>query len=142
MTSRFVQVSNPKGDLEVVEREIPEPGDNQVSIKIQAYGVCHSDSIVKEGLFPGIQYPRVPGHEVAGVIDIVGKDVIEWKAGQRVGVGWHGGQCGKCESCRRGDFFACSTEQVTGMTYDGGYADYMIAPTAALALIPDNLSVL
>jgi D-arabinose 1-dehydrogenase-like Zn-dependent alcohol dehydrogenase len=140
MTSRFVQVSNPKGDLEVVEREIPEPGDNQVRIKIQACGVCHSDSIVKEGLFPGIQYPRVPGHEVAGVIDIVGKDVIEWKAGQRVGVGWHGGQCGKCESCRRGDFFACRTEQVTGMTYDGGYADYMIAPTAALALIPDNLS--
>ena len=140
MTSRFVQVSNPKGDLEVVEREIPEPGDNQVRIKIQACGVCHSDSIVKEGLFPGIQYPRVPGHEVAGVIDTVGKDVIEWKAGQRVGVGWHGGQCGKCESCRRGDFFACSTEQVTGMTYDGGYSDYMIAPPAALALIPDNLS--
>jgi D-arabinose 1-dehydrogenase-like Zn-dependent alcohol dehydrogenase len=140
MASRFVQVSNPKGDLEVVEREIPEPGNNQVRLKIQACGVCHSDSIVKEGLFPGIQYPRVPGHEVAGVIDIVGKDVIEWKAGQRVGVGWHGGQCGKCESCRRGDFFACRTEQVTGMTYDGGYADYMIAPTAALALIPDNLS--
>jgi D-arabinose 1-dehydrogenase-like Zn-dependent alcohol dehydrogenase len=145
---RSVQVSKPKGPFEIVERDIPEPGPMQVRIKVQACGVCHSDSFTKEGLFPGIQYPRVPGHEIAGVIDVVGKDVTstttatttEWKAGQRVAVGWHGGHCGHCESCRRGDFVTCKYLQVPGIAYDGGYADYMIAPTEALAIIPDELS--
>jgi D-arabinose 1-dehydrogenase-like Zn-dependent alcohol dehydrogenase len=140
MTSRFVQVSKPNGPFEIVERGILEPGVAQVRIKVQACGICHSDSMMKEGLFPGVQYPRVPGHEVAGIIDAVGDNVTEWKIGQRVGVGWHGGQCGHCESCRRGDFFACRYVQTTGFTYDGGYADYMIASAQALALIPDQLS--
>jgi D-arabinose 1-dehydrogenase-like Zn-dependent alcohol dehydrogenase len=140
MTSRFVQVSKPGGPLEIVERDIPEPGPAQVRIKVQACGICHGDSVTKEGLFPGIQYPRVLGHEVAGVIDAVGLNVAEWKAGQRVGVGWHGGYCGHCESCRRGDFFACRYAQMTGITYDGGYADFMVANTEGLALIPEELS--
>jgi D-arabinose 1-dehydrogenase-like Zn-dependent alcohol dehydrogenase len=135
-----VQVSEAKGPFEIVERDIPAPGPIQVRIKVQACGICHSDSMMKEGLFPGLTYPRVPGHEVAGVVDEVGKDVVEWKAGQRVGVGWHGGQCGHCEPCRRGEFFACRYGQITGFTYDGGYADYMIASSNALALIPDQLS--
>jgi D-arabinose 1-dehydrogenase-like Zn-dependent alcohol dehydrogenase len=140
---RSVQVSNPKGPFEIVERNTPEPGPMQVRIKVQACGICHSDSFTKEGLFPGIEYPRVPGHEVAGVIDVVGKDVAtntEWKAGQRVAVGWHGGHDGHCESCRRGDFVTCRYGQIPGISYDGGYADYMIAPTEALAIIPDELS--
>ena len=140
MKCRFVQVSEPKGPFDIVEREIPEPGPTQVRIIVQACGICHSDSLVKEGLFPGLQYPRVPGYEMAGIIDAVGIDVTKWKQGQRVGVGWHYGQCGHCEFCRRGDFFACSKERVTGLTYNGGYADYMIAPMEALALIPDVLS--
>src|SRR5215216_6870729 len=140
MTSRFVQVSKSNGPFEIVERDIPEPGGKQVRIKVQACGICRSDSLMKEGLFPGIQYPRVPGHEVAGIIDTVGDSVTEWKAGQRVGVGWHGGQCGHCEPCRRGDFFACRYAQATGFTYDGGYADYMIASGGALASIPEQLS--
>jgi D-arabinose 1-dehydrogenase-like Zn-dependent alcohol dehydrogenase len=135
-----VQVSKANGPFEMVERDIPEPGATQVRIKVQACGICHSDSMMKQGLFPGVTYPRTPGHEVAGIIDEVGKDVFEWKAGQRVGVGWHGGQCGHCDACRRGDFFACKYAQVTGFTYDGGYADYMIASSQALALIPDQLS--
>jgi D-arabinose 1-dehydrogenase-like Zn-dependent alcohol dehydrogenase len=137
---RSVQVSKPKGPLEIVERDIPEPGARHVRIKVQACGICHSDSFTKEGLFPGIQYPRVPGHEIAGVIDVVGKDIIEWKPGQRVAVGWHGGHCGHCESCRRGDFITCSYLQVPGIAYDGGYADYVIAPTEAIASIPAELS--
>ncbi len=137
---RSVQVSKPKGPLEIVDREIPELGAAQVRIKVQACGVCHSDSLMKEGMFPGIQYPRVPGHEVAGVVDSVGEDVKEWKRGQRVAVGWHGGHCGHCESCRRGDFITCHFLQIPGFSYDGGYADYMIAPTEALASIPDELS--
>src|ERR671935_3054866 len=139
-----VQVSKANGPFEIVERDIPEPGPMQVRIKVQACGVCHSDSITKEGLFPGIQYPRVPGHEIAGVIDIVGKDVTatDWKAGQRVAVGWHGGHCGHCESCRRGDFVTCRYAQVPGISYDGGYADYMIAPMEAMALIPEQLSAI
>jgi D-arabinose 1-dehydrogenase-like Zn-dependent alcohol dehydrogenase len=140
MDSCYVQVSTPNGPFEIVEREISEPGPSQVRIKVQACGICHSDSLVKDGLFPGIQYPRVPGHEVAGIIDEISSDVTKWKRGQRVGVGWHGGQCGHCEFCRREDFFACSEGRVTGFTYDGGYADYMIAPMEALALIPDVLS--
>ena len=138
---RAVQVSRPNGPFEIVEREIPAPGPGSVRIRVQACGICHSDSIVKDGLFPGIQYPRVPGHEVAGVVDAIGTGVARWKPGQRVGVGWHGGNCGYCDNCRRGDFFACQTStEVTGLTYDGGYADYMIAPSGAVALIPDELS--
>jgi D-arabinose 1-dehydrogenase-like Zn-dependent alcohol dehydrogenase len=138
---RSVQVSRPKGDFELVERDIPEPGAGAVRLKVQACGICHSDSFTKEGTFPGIQYPRVPGHEVAGIIDALGAGVRGWTAGQRVGVGWHGGHCGYCDSCRRGDFVTCRiAAQVPGITYDGGYADYMIAPAEALALIPDDLS--
>jgi D-arabinose 1-dehydrogenase-like Zn-dependent alcohol dehydrogenase len=137
---RSVQVSKPNGPFEIVDRDIPEANYGQVRIKVQACGICHSDSFTKEGSFPGIQYPRVPGHEIAGVIDEVGKDVTEWKAGQRVAVGGHGGHCGHCESCRRGDFVTCQYEQVPGVSYDGGYADYVIAPTVALAEIPDQLS--
>jgi D-arabinose 1-dehydrogenase-like Zn-dependent alcohol dehydrogenase len=135
-----VQVSKAKGPFEMVERDIPKPNARQVRIKVQACGICHSDSLMKQGLFPGITYPRIPGHEVAGIIDELGEDVVEWKVGQRVGVGWHGGQCGHCEPCRRGDFFACKYAQITGFTYDGGYADFMIASSGALALIPDQLS--
>jgi D-arabinose 1-dehydrogenase-like Zn-dependent alcohol dehydrogenase len=139
---RSVQVSKANGPFEIVERDIPEPGAAQVRIKVQACGVCHSDSFTKEGLFPGIQYPRVPGHEIAGIIDKVGKDVTQWEPGQRVAVGWHGGHCGHCESCRRGDFVTCTYLQVPGISYDGGYADYMIAPIEALALIPEQLSAI
>ena len=138
---RAVQVPRPNGPFELVEREIPEPGAGSVRIKVQACGVCHSDSFTKEGTWPGIEYPRVPGHEVAGIIDAVGAGVAGWTVGQRVGVGWHGGNCGYCEACRRGDFFACQVAaQVAGVNYDGGYADYMIARVEALALIPDELS--
>src|SRR5262245_46471172 len=124
-TMRAAQVTRPNGPLELVERSIPEPGAGQVRLRVLICGVCHSDSLVKEGAWPGIQYPRVPGHEVAGAIDAVGAGVTQWKPGERVGVGWHGGYCGHCEHCRRGDFFACVTGQVTGLTFDGGYAEYM-----------------
>jgi D-arabinose 1-dehydrogenase-like Zn-dependent alcohol dehydrogenase len=125
----------------VVERDIPEPNAGEVRIKVQACGVCHSDSITREGLFPGISYPRVPGHEVVGVIDAVGPRVPAFSAGQRVGVGWHGGSCGYCDNCKRGDLFACQTEtRITGITHDGGYADYMIAAAGAVALVPEELS--
>lgn len=134
---RAVQVSRPGGPFELVERDIPEPGPGSVRIKVQACGICHSDSLVKEGHWPGIQYPRVPGHEVAGVIDAVGAGLAEWETSQRVGVGWYGGHCGYCESCRRGDFITCRQGKICGMSYDGGYADYMIAP--AQARIPDEL---
>jgi D-arabinose 1-dehydrogenase-like Zn-dependent alcohol dehydrogenase len=137
---RVMQVTQPNGPFELVEREIPEPAAGQVRIKIEACGICHSDSLTKEGTYPGIQYPRVPGHEVAGIVDAVGAGVVGWTEGQRVGVGWHGGYCGHCEPCRRGNFFACVWGQVTGITYDGGYADYMIAHQSALALLPEELS--
>jgi D-arabinose 1-dehydrogenase-like Zn-dependent alcohol dehydrogenase len=137
---RSVQVSKPNGPFEIVERDIPEPGAEKVRIKVQACGICHGDSATKEGIFPGIQYPRVPGHEIAGVIDAIGKDVTQWKIGQRIGVGWVAGYCGYCESCRRGDFATCRYGQVPGISFDGGYAEYMIAPTEALASIPDELS--
>jgi len=141
MRMRVVQVQNPNGPFELVEREIPAPGAGDVRIKVQACGVCHSDSMTKLGLWPGIEYPRVPGHEVAGIIDAVGGGVAGWNAGQRVGVGWHGGHCGYCESCRRGDFLTCRVApRITGITRDGGYADYMIAPAGTLALIPDGVS--
>jgi len=138
---RVVQVSHPNGPFELVERGIPEPGAGSVRIKVQACGICHSDSLIKDGHWPGLQYPRVPGHEVVGLIDAVGSGVAGWTPGKRVGVGWHGGHCGRCDSCRRGDFFACQLAlQITGISYDGGYADYMIAPSNALALAPDELS--
>src|SRR3954447_16966706 len=136
-TMRMVQVPRANGPFEIVERPIPEPGPGAVRIRVQACGVCHSDSLVKEGAFPGVQYPRVPGHEVAGVIDAVGPGVAGWAPGQRVGVGWHGGYCGHCDPCRRGDFFACVTSRVTGLTQDGGYAEYLIAPARAVARLPD-----
>ena len=140
---RVVQVSRANGPLEIVEREIPEPGAGSVRIKVEACGICHSDSLTKDGTWPGIQYPRVPGHEIAGIIDAVGAAVAVagWKEGQRVGVGWHGGHCGYCDSCRRGDFVTCQVApQNPGIAYDGGYAEYTIAPAGALALIPDGLS--
>ena len=134
-----VQISRPGAPFEVVKREVPEPGPNQVRIKVDACGVCHSDVFVKEGHWPGLQYPRVTGHEVAGVIDEVGSGVTTWKKGQRVGVGWHGRHCGQCVPCRRGDFIACQNLRITGFSDDGGYAQYMIASSDALALIPDSL---
>jgi len=137
---RVVMVSRPKGPLEIAERDVPEPGAGAVRIRVQACGICHSDSLVKEGAFPGIRYPRVPGHEVVGLVDAVGGDVAGWSPAQRVGVGWHGGHCGCCDSCRRGDLFACPSAPITGITHDGGYADYMIAPSTALALLPEELS--
>lgn len=137
---RVVQVSRANGPLELIERQIPTPPAGWVRIKVQACGICHSDSFTKEGTWPGIQYPRVPGHEIAGIIDEVGSGVAGWTQGQRVGVGWHGGHCGHCDSCRRGDFVTCqNAAAVPGITYDGGYADYMIAPAEALALIPEGL---
>lgn len=137
---RAVEVPGPNQPFRLVEREIPEPNGRMVRIKVEACGICHSDSFTKEGTFPGITYPRVPGHEVAGIIDAIGPDVTNWKVGQRVGVGWHGGHCSQCGSCRKGDFICCTKIQIPGVTYDGGYADYMIAPVDALALIPNELS--
>jgi D-arabinose 1-dehydrogenase-like Zn-dependent alcohol dehydrogenase len=137
---RAVQVKSANGPFELVERDIPEPPKRHVRIRVQACGVCHSDAVTKMGAFPGIQYPRVPGHEVVGIVDAVGADVPEWQPGQRVGVGWHGGHCGHCSSCRRGDFITCSNGQIPGISYDGGYADYMIAPFEALASVPDALT--
>lgn len=138
---RAVQVSRPGGPLELVEHSIPDPGPGQVRIKVSACGICHSDAMTKEGLWPGMEFPRVPGHEVIGVIDAVGKDVApRWQAGHRVGVGWHAWHCSYCDNCRRSDYFACQTGiQVTGIAFDGGYADYMIAPVTALAQVPDEL---
>jgi len=138
---RAVQVPHARGAFEIVEREIPEPAAGWVRIKVQACGICHSDSLVKDGLWPGLQYPRIPGHEVIGLIDAVGSNVAGWKTGQRVGVGWHGGHCGYCDSCRRGDFFACQVALLTtGISFDGGYAEYMVARQEALALVPEDFS--
>lgn len=136
---RAVQVKEANGPFELVERDIPNPGAGTVLIKVQACGVCHSDAFTKRGAFPGIKFPRVPGHEVVGVVDKVGDGVPNWRTGQRVGVGWYGGHCGHCPSCRRGDFLTCANGQIPGISYDGGYADYMIAPFEALAAIPDDL---
>jgi len=137
---RAVQVTSPNGPFELVERPIPLPPAKHVRIKVEACGICHSDAFTKLGAFPGIEYPRVPGHEVVGRIDAVGADVPGWRLGARVGVGWHGGHCGHCTSCRKGDFITCSKGLVPGVSYDGGYAEYMIAPFEALAAIPDELS--
>jgi D-arabinose 1-dehydrogenase-like Zn-dependent alcohol dehydrogenase len=138
---RAVQVPAAKGPFQLVERDVPEPAAGLVRIKVQACGICHSDEYAKEGSRPGIQYPRIPGHEVAGIIDAIGAGVAGWEVGQRVGVGWHGGHCGYCNSCRRGDFVTCSkARQITGLTRDGGYAEFMIASAEALALIPSELS--
>src|SRR5437016_347304 len=136
---KAAQIAKPGGDWELVERDIPEPGSGQVRVKVEACGICHSDLFVKEGFWPGLQYPRVPGHEIAGRIDAVGGNVVEWKKGQRVGVGWHGGHCFVCAQCKRGDFAMCVNRKVTGFDFDGGYAEYMIAPAATLAAIPDEL---
>jgi len=136
---RAAQVSKPNGPLELVEREIPDPGFGSVRIRVEACGVCHSDSFTKEGTFPGIQYPRVPGHEIAGRIDRVGADVANWTPGQRAGVGWHGGHCFTCNACRRGDFINCRNEKITGISHDGGYAEYVVSPAEAVAAIPDDL---
>jgi len=139
-TMKVAQVPKGGAEFEIVEREIPKPGAGQVRIKVQACGVCHSDQLTKEGLWPGIQFPRIPGHEVAGVIDEVGAGVTAWKKGQRVGVGWHGGQDNTCPSCRRGDFRNCRNVQIPGISYDGGYQQFMVAPVEALAAIPESLS--
>ncbi len=136
---KVAQVPSPGADFQIVERDIPEPGARQVRIKVQACGVCHSDMLTKDGLWPGLQYPRIPGHEVAGIVDEVGDGVSEWKKGQRVGVGWHGGHDGTCRECRRGDFGNCRNMKVAGISYDGGYQEYMLAPAEALASIPDTL---
>jgi D-arabinose 1-dehydrogenase-like Zn-dependent alcohol dehydrogenase len=137
---RIVQVAAPGAPLELVEREVPSPGNGEVRIKVEACGVCHSDAFTKEGSFPGIRYPIAPGHEVAGRIDALGPGAEPWREGQRVGVGWYGGHCGHCDRCRRGDFITCRELRIPGIAYDGGYADYMIAPAHALARIPDELA--
>ncbi|HEY5122199.1 MAG TPA: alcohol dehydrogenase [Ignavibacteria bacterium] len=137
---KAVQVSSPGADFEIIQKEIPEPGNNEVLIKVEACGICHGDAIAKEGHFPGIKYPIVPGHEVVGIVDKIGPMVTNWKAGQRVGVGWHGGHCNQCGACRKGDFGACEKSLTTGIHLDGGYAEYMIARPEAVVNIPDELS--
>ncbi len=139
VTGRAMQIPAAGGAFQLVQRQFPDPGPGHVRIRVQACGVCHSDSLTKEGMWPGIQFPRVPGHEVAGVLDAVGPDVPVFKAGQRVGLGWHGGHCNYCTPCRRGDFMLCENQLISGINYDGGYADYVIAPANAIALIPDDL---
>ena len=137
---KVAQISKPGGDWELVERDIPQPGPRQVRIKVQACGICHSDVLVKEGMWPGIKYPRIPGHEVAGRIDAIGSAITAWKVGQRVGVGWHGSHCFECEACRRGDFMLCSFAGITGVLQDGGYAEYMLAASEAVAAMPNDLA--
>lgn len=136
---KVAQISKPGGSFELVEREIPQAGPDQVRVRVEACGICHSDLFVKDGAWPGLQYPRVPGHEVAGRVDAVGDRVTNWKQGDRVGVGWHGGHDFVCDQCRRGDFAMCANRNVTGIDFDGGYGEYMIAPAEALAAIPDEL---
>ena len=136
---RVMQITRPNGPFDLVEREIPEPARGQVRIKVEFCGICHSDVVVKDGLWPGLPYPRIPGHEIAGRVDAVGEGVSNWKLGQRVGVGWHGGHCFVCDPCRRGDFILCQFEKITGLSFDGGYAEYMVAPAEAVAALPDDL---
>ncbi|MDX1666311.1 MAG: alcohol dehydrogenase [Saprospiraceae bacterium] len=136
---KAMQVNEAGGNFQLVEKDIPKPASNQVRIKVSACGICHSDAFVKEGTFPGVEYPRVPGHEVIGTVDEVGDGVTKWKKGQRVGVGWHGGHCFTCEACRAGDFIMCENAQICGISYDGGYAEYMVAPQEAVAFVPEDL---
>jgi alcohol dehydrogenase/propanol-preferring alcohol dehydrogenase len=138
---KVTQISKPGGDFELVEREIPQPKSGQIRVKVEACGVCHGDVLVKEGHWPGLKYPRVPGHEVAGRVDAVGDGVTNWKQGDRVGIGWHGGHDFVCDQCRRGDFSMCTSRRATGIDFDGGYAEYMLAPAESLAAIPDELPV-
>jgi D-arabinose 1-dehydrogenase-like Zn-dependent alcohol dehydrogenase len=140
VTGRVMQVPAAGGAFQLIQKQFPEPASGQVRIRVQACGVCHSDSLTKLGLWPGLQYPRVPGHEIAGVVDAVGPDVPLFKSGQRVGLGWHGGHCNYCNPCRRGDFILCENQPISGITYDGGYSDYVIAPANALAFIPSDLA--
>jgi D-arabinose 1-dehydrogenase-like Zn-dependent alcohol dehydrogenase len=139
VTGRAMQVPAAGGAFELVQKQFSDPGPGHVRIRVQACGVCHSDSLTKEGMWPGIQFPRVPGHEIAGVLDAIGPDVPVFKVGQRVGLGWHGGHCNYCTPCRRGDFMLCENQPISGINYDGGYADYVIAPANAIALVPDEL---
>ena len=133
---KAIQVSSPGSDFELVQKEIPEPKEFEVLIKVAACGVCHGEALVKEGHFPGIKYPRIPGHEVIGTINKLGSRVEDWKLGQRVGIGWHGGHCFKCSACRKGEFLACENSLITGISTDGGYAEYMVARQEALVSIP------
>ena len=137
---KAARVPDAGGDFEIVDLPIPEPDANEVRVRVEACGICHSDAFVKEGTFPGIDYPRVPGHEVAGVVDAVGSDVSQWSEGDRVGVGWHGGHCFTCDACREGDFVNCENGLITGISFDGGYAEYMTAPAEAVAKMPDDLA--
>lgn len=137
---KAVQVSAPGADFEIIQKEIPIPGNNEVLIKVQACGICHGDALAKEGHFPGIKYPIIPGHEVVGIVEKAGSMITQWKAGQRVGVGWHGGHCNQCSACRKGDFGACEKSMTTGIHLDGGYAEYMIARPEAIISIPDELN--
>ncbi|MGB9212556.1 MAG: alcohol dehydrogenase catalytic domain-containing protein, partial [Halobacteriota archaeon] len=139
---KAVQISKPGGDFELVQKEIPQPIENEVRIKVQACGVCHGEAVVKEGTFPDIKYPRVPGHEVVGTIDKLGSNVSFWEIGQRVGVGWYGGPCLECEACRMGDPSACTSFLTTGISFDGGFAEYMVVPIQALSMIPRELNSL
>jgi D-arabinose 1-dehydrogenase-like Zn-dependent alcohol dehydrogenase len=136
---RAVQVSKPGGAFELIERELPEPAPNQIRIQVEACGICHSDVLVKSGGYPGLKLPRIPGHEIAGRVDTVGASVTQWKKGDRVGVGWHGGHCFVCNACRKGLFLNCERAQITGISYDGGYAEYVVVPHEAAARIPDKL---
>ena len=136
---KAAQIGNPGGDFELVDRDIPEPGPKQVRVKVEACGICHSDVMIKDGLWPGLQYPRVPGHEIGGRIDALGSGVTHWEEGQRVGVGWHGGHCFVCDPCRRGDFAMCVRRKVTGFDFDGGYSDYMVVGAEAVAAVPNDL---
>lgn len=136
---KAAQISKAGGDFELVEREVPQPGPGQVRVKVEACGICHSDVLVKEGLWPGLQYPRVPGHEIAGHVDAIGDRVPNWNKGQRVGIGWHGGHDFVCDQCRRGDFAMCASRKITGIDFDGGYAEYVIVPAETLAAIPDDV---
>jgi D-arabinose 1-dehydrogenase-like Zn-dependent alcohol dehydrogenase len=138
--TRAMQINEPGGDFELVHREIPVPGRGQVVVRVQACGVCHSDSFAKEGGYPGTTYPVIPGHEIAGVVHAIGDGVVPWEVGQRVGIGWFGGNCGHCDPCRRGDMINCTTMPIPGVTVDGGYADHVLADAHALAAVPDELS--
>src|SRR3954463_10683197 len=137
---KAVQVSAARGSFELVEREVPQAGPHQVRIRVEACGICHSDAFVKFGVYPGLQLPRIPGHEIAGTVDAIGAGVTAWKVGDRVGVGWHGGHCFECDACRRGLFINCVNGKITGITHDGGYAEYAVVPSESIARLPDEIS--